>query len=181
MESFRTGNGAAWLDLMSTLSGRYHGEQVDAIATPARLRAWLRTNDLEPRSAVTLEDVVYAAELRESLHRLAVTAIRGDAPVASDVRRLNAALEHDRGLQVSRVSDGIRPGRPASVGDALARLARQAVVDLSGQGHGTLRACGDDTCAGIFLDTTGRRRWCADLSCGNRMRVRAHRDRAGSA
>jgi predicted RNA-binding Zn ribbon-like protein len=180
MAGFRSGNGAVWLDLMSTLSGRYEGERVDAIATPARLRAWLRANDLEPRSAVTPEDVVYAGELRESLHRLAVTAIRGDAPAASDVRRLNTALKHDGGLQVSRTSDGIRPGRPASVGDALARLARQAAVDLAGQGHGALRACGDDTCAGIFLDTTGRRRWCTDLRCGNRVRVRAHRGRVGS-
>ena len=180
MAEFRKGNGAAWLDLLSTLSGRYQGEQLDTVATPAHLRAWLRANDLEPRSAVTIEDVAHTGEARESLHRLAAAAIRGDGPAPSDLRRLNAVLRNDQGLQVSRSAHGLRLHRPASVDDALARLARQAALDLSGHGHGTLRACGDDTCAGIFLDTTGRRRWCLDLSCGNRLRVRAHRDRTGS-
>jgi len=180
MAGFRAGNGAVWLDLLSTLAGRYEGERLDAIATPDHLRAWLRANDLEPRAAVTVADVAHTDEVRESLHRLAVATIRGDVAAASDVRRINAALKHDGGLQVSWTSDGIRPRRPASVDDALARLARQAAVDLAGHGHGALRACGDDTCAGIFLDTTGRRRWCTDLRCGNRVRVRAHRGRVGS-
>ena len=180
MERFRRGNGAAWLDLLSTLAGRYRDEQVDGIDTAETLRAWLREFDLEPVGAVTTEDVAHAAQTREALHRLAVAAVRDVRPAATDVRRLNEALERDEGLQVSSGKAGLRPLRPASVNDALARLARQAVVDLSGRGVGTLRACGDDTCASIFLDHTGRRRWCTDLSCGNRTRVRAHRRRVGS-
>ena len=180
MARSRTGNGAAWLDLLATLAGRYRDLQVDSIDSAEALRAWLRENDLEPVGPVTTEDVAHAAETREGLHRLAVAAVRGEAPAAPDVRRINAALEQDLGLQVSRGADGLRARRPRSVDDALARLARQAALDLSGHGHGTLRACGDDTCSGIFLDTTGRRRWCTDLSCGNRLRVRAHRDRTGS-
>jgi predicted RNA-binding Zn ribbon-like protein len=179
MERFRRGNGAAWLDLLSTLYGRYRNEQHDDIGTAERLRAWLRELDLEPAGAVTPADVTQAAETREALHRLAVAAVRGDRPAAADVRRLNAVLQREQALQVSAGDGGLRPRRPASAEDALARLARQAVVDLSGRGAGTLRACGDDTCAGIFLDHTGRRRWCTDLSCGNRSRVRAHRQRTG--
>jgi len=180
MERFRTGNGAAWLDLLSTLAGRYRDERVDAIDTADRLRAWLREFDLEPVGAVTAEDVAHAAQTREALHRLAVSAVKGARPAPADVRHLNAALARDEGLQVASGEAGVRPRRPGSVDDAFARLARQAVVDLSGQGAGKLRACGDDTCSGIFLDHTGRRRWCTDLSCGNRTRVRAHRRRAGA-
>jgi len=180
MERFRSGNGAAWLDLLSTLSGRYRDEQHDGIDTPETLRAWLREFDLEPATAVTPEDVAEATTTREVLHRLAVAAVKGVRPAAADVRRLNEVLEREQGLRVSVAETGLRPRRPASASDALARLARQAVVDLSGRGPGTLRACGDDTCSSIFLDHTGRRRWCTDLSCGNRMRVRAHRGRAGS-
>ena len=40
MERFRTGNGAAWLDLLSTLAGRYRDEQVDGIDTAERLRGY---------------------------------------------------------------------------------------------------------------------------------------------
>jgi len=180
MARFRTGNGAPWLDLLATLAGRYREQQEDVIDTAEALRAWLRQNDLDPVAPVTDDDVAHAADARESLHRLAVAAVRGDAPAAADVRRINAVLDRDLGIQVSRSAGGLRPRRPRSVDDALARLARQAALDLSGHGHGTLRACGDDTCSGIFLDTTGRRRWCTDLSCGNRLRVRAHRDRAGA-
>jgi predicted RNA-binding Zn ribbon-like protein len=176
---FRTGNGAAWLDLLSTLDGRYVGQQVDAIGTPETLRAWLREKDLEPGAAVTAEDVQHAAATRESLHRLAVAAVRQVAATAPDVRYLNVVLDRDEGLRVSAGPAGLTTRPPRSVGDALARLARQAVADLSGQGAGTLRACGDDACSGIFLDTTGRRRWCTDLRCGNRLRVRAHRERTG--
>jgi predicted RNA-binding Zn ribbon-like protein len=114
------------------------------------------------------------------LHRLAVAAITGARPAPADVRRLNAALDLDAGLQVTAGTTGLRPRRPASVADAVARLARDAVVDLSGRGAGALRACGDDTCSSIFLDLSGRRRWCTDLSCGNRVRVRAHRQRVSS-
>ncbi len=180
MERFRRGNGAAWLDLLSTLAGRYRDEQVDGIDTAERLRAWLREFELEPAGAVTAADVAHAAETREALHRLAVAAVKGVRPTAGDVRRLNAALDRDEGLQASAAEAGLRPRRPGSVDDAVARLARQALVDLSGRGAGTLRACGDDTCSSIFLDLTGRRRWCTDLSCGNRSRVRAHRQRTGS-
>jgi len=180
MERFRSGNGAAWLDLVSTLSGRYRGEQVDAIGSRASLHAWLRAFDVEPTGAVTEDDVVLVTEVRELLHRLAVAAVRGARPAAADVRRLNAVLALDAGLQVTAGAAGLRPRRPASVTEAVARLARQAVVDLTGQGSGTLRACGDDTCSSIFLDLSGRRRWCTDLSCGNRARVRAHRQRVSS-
>ena len=180
MGQFRRGNGAAWLDLLSTLAGRYRDEQVDGIDTAESLHAWLREFDLEPVGAVTADDVAHAARTREALHHLAVAAVRDVRPASADVRRLNAALDRDEGLQVSAGETGLSPRRPGSADDALARLARQAVVDLSGRGAGTLRACGDDTCSSIFLDHTGRRRWCTDLSCGNRTRVRAHRRRAGA-
>jgi len=181
MDRFRRGNGAAWLDLLSTLSGRYRDQQVDDVGTTESLRAWLREFDLEPTGGVTAEDVALVTQTREVLHRLAVAAVSGARPAAADVRRLNGVLGLDAGLQVSAAETGLRPRRPGSVGDAVARLARDAVADLSGQGAGALRACGDDTCSSIFLDHTGRRRWCTDLSCGNRHRVRAHRERAGRA
>ena len=72
-------------------------------------------------------------------------------------------------------------GRPETAEEALGRLARNAVHDLSDPYSPQLRACGDDTCSGIFLDPTGRRRWCSDERCGNRLRVRAHRARAQKA
>jgi predicted RNA-binding Zn ribbon-like protein len=160
------------------LSGRYRSALEDDIDSPSQLRAWLHANDLAPVRKVTDEDVAAVASTREALHRMAVAAVRGEAPTRTDVRQLDAVLQTDHGLRITPTAQGVRVNRPASVAEALARLAREAATDLAGSDRGQLRACGDDTCAGIFLDSTGRRRWCSDQQCGNRMRVRAHRARA---
>jgi predicted RNA-binding Zn ribbon-like protein len=41
------------------------------------------------------------------------------------------------------------------------------------------RPCADDTCSGVFVDTSrpGRRRYCVPELCGNRVNVAAHRAR----
>ena len=179
MTKFRTGNGAAWLDLLATLEGRYRARQVDALDGPAALRAWLREKALEPAAAVTVADVEHARTLREALHRTATATLRGARPGSGDVRAIGRALEADRPIRLHRAA--LRIARPATAAEALARLARDAVQDLTGPQRAHLHACGDDTCSGIFLDTTGRRRWCSDQRCGNRARVRAYRARVRDA
>jgi predicted RNA-binding Zn ribbon-like protein len=176
---FRTGNGAPWLDLLATRVGRYRAEQVDAIDSPAMLRAWLREHGLEPSAAVTSDDVKRADLTREAIHRTATASLRGASPDPADVALLEHALDADQAIRVRLRRSGLLAiGRPATAQEALARLTRDAVQDLTGPQRERLHACGDDTCSGIFLDHTGRRRWCSDERCGNRMRVRAHRARA---
>ena len=174
---FRGGNGAAWLDLLATLGGRYRAQQRDALATPALLREWLRQHGAEPTGAVTDADLVLARDLREALHRAAVAALRDEPPAADDRRLIAAALAADEPLRLNPRSRELAITRPATARAALARLARDAVQDLAGARRAQLHACGDDTCSGVFLDGTGRRRWCSDQTCGNRLRVRAHRAR----
>ncbi|HEU5266619.1 MAG TPA: CGNR zinc finger domain-containing protein [Jatrophihabitans sp.] len=176
--AFRTGNGRDWLDLLATNEGRYRAVQHDTISSPHALRAWLRSKDIEPTGRVGVDDVGYVAEARETMHRLAVAGVTGHSPAAGDVRHLDRLLAADAALRLTGGATSVRVRRPVTVAQAVGRLAREAVGDLAGRGPGTLRACGDDTCSGIFLDTTGRRRWCSDERCGNRMRVRAHRARA---
>lgn len=178
---FRSGNGAAWLDLLATVNGRYRSVSTDAIETPAALRAWLRAYSLEPTAAVTEDDVRQFQAVREAMHHLAAASVRGEPMPSGDVRLLSHALQSDRALSLRKHRDGFAVGRPETAAEALGRLARQAVHDLSDSYQPHLRACGDDTCSGIFLDPTGRRRWCSDERCGNRMRVRAHRARTHGA
>jgi predicted RNA-binding Zn ribbon-like protein len=178
---FRTGNGAAWLDLLATLAGRYRDRQVEALDSSARLRAWLREHGLEPTGAVTDADLVQIRTVREALHRAACAALRDEAPDAADVREISRALRADRPVQLRQGRAGLRMSRPATAAEALARLTRDAVQDLAGPRRAQLHACGDQTCSGIFIDTTGRRRWCSDQTCGNRIRVRAYRSRARQA
>jgi predicted RNA-binding Zn ribbon-like protein len=174
---FRSGNGAAWLDLLAQLAGRYRERQVDAIDNPAALRDWLRVYGLEPTGAVTAADVERFQAVREVLHAAAAATLRGDRVKLSDVRVLADALQADRPIGIRGTSDGLAIVRPGTATESLARLVRDAVQDLSGPQRTHLRPCGDDTCSGIFFDYTGRRRWCSDERCGNRLRVRAHRAR----
>jgi predicted RNA-binding Zn ribbon-like protein len=176
MTEFRTGNGADWLDFLSTEVGRYRAMQRNLVPDPTALRAWLAERGLEPVAPVTAADVDAALALREALHRITVATLRGAAPTRPDLRLLQDALAADQPLHI-RASGPLRVDRPATTAVALARLARAAVADLTGPNAERLHACGDDTCAGIFLDLTGRRRWCTDERCGVRLRVRAHRAR----
>lgn len=181
MSEFRSGNGAAWLDLLTTLAGRYRAVQTDDLADPARLRAWLHANGLEPTGAVTDDDLDLVRTTREALHRTTLAALDGRRPAAGDVRTLQAVLDHDAPLQARSTATGLAVSPPRTAREALARLVRDAVSTLAGDDLAHLHRCGDETCSSIYLDRTGRRRWCSDLSCGNRARVRAHRARTGSS
>ncbi|HEX5115721.1 MAG TPA: CGNR zinc finger domain-containing protein [Pseudonocardiaceae bacterium] len=177
MTRFSSGNGAAWLDLLAQLAGRYRERQVDSIDNAATLREWLREYGQEPTDDISTADVEQFQAVREALHRTTVAVMCADHAQAADVGLLAHALEADRPLGVRLTDGGIGVVRPASAGEALARLVRDAVQDLSGPQRAYLRPCGDDTCSGVFFDRTGHRRWCSDERCGNRMRVRAHRAR----
>jgi predicted RNA-binding Zn ribbon-like protein len=115
------------------------------------------------------------------LHELARAAATGSAPAPADVRTVDQALVDDAPVRLRRHAGSLTASRPATPRKALARLARQAVDDLTGPHPARLRACGDDECSGIFVDPTGRRRWCSDERCGVKARVRAHRARARAA
>ncbi len=175
---FRTGYGAAWLDLLATRVGRYGGSAPgELLDDAAALRRWLSDHDLAPGGTIDDADVAAAQELREAMHALAAAAVARRRPHRAAVQVVEAALVADRPPSLRVSSDGLRAQRPVDASEALARLARQSVDNLTGPARDRLRACGDDTCAGIFLDDTGRRRWCADERCGVRARVRAHRAR----
>jgi predicted RNA-binding Zn ribbon-like protein len=54
---------------------------------------------------------------------------------------------------------------------------------LGGEASGRLRACAAADCGYFYLDTSrsGNRRWCSMQRCGNRAKVRAHRERSAMA
>lgn len=60
-------------------------------------------------------------------------------------------------------------------------LAAAAVNLLSGGSDGRLRECGDGECRWLFLDTSRNRsrRWCDMKVCGNRMKARRFKAKAG--
>ncbi len=185
MTAFRTGYGAAWLDLLGSLHGRYQASTTEHLPNPATAGEWLAEHGLAPAAPVTGADLEALWTLREALHRTAAATVRGEPPADVELAVIDRALAADRALRLGPRRDdegaGLVVSAPGTAAEAAARLARQAVEDLTGPHRELLRFCGDDGCAGIFLDHTGRRRWCADERCGVRARVRAHRARARTA
>jgi predicted RNA-binding Zn ribbon-like protein len=177
MDEFRFGYGAPWLDLLATLRMRRRPPEQEYLTDPAALQAWLRAEKLQPVSAPTGAQLDAFVELREALYLLARSSLEGTRPPAAAVQALNAALRYDTPPQLSATADGVQARRPADATVALGRIAREAAETLTGPARERLRPCGDDTCGGIFLDDSGRRRWCSDAQCGSRARVRAHRAR----
>ena len=68
---------------------------------------------------------------------------------------------------------------PASTGLRLSLLrVAQAAGDLlaSDDSH-RVRPCPGNDCGWLFLDRSGRRKWCSMQTCGNRAKVRAYEER----
>jgi predicted RNA-binding Zn ribbon-like protein len=167
--------GATWLNLIATVTGIYRNEPVDHLTTPALLRSWLGEENLPLRKNPTDYDLGRTRALRSALRAMTTALVLGEEWSTADVGMVNAILAEDRPLIVDR--GRIKP--PATVEEALARIAREAVTDLTGPAAAHLHKCADGTCGMFFLDPSGRRRWCSAEVCGVRNRVRAHRQRTG--
>jgi predicted RNA-binding Zn ribbon-like protein len=170
-ETRRCETGATWLDLVATVTSAYGPAPVESVTSVALLRDWLAAVDLQPKDDPTEADLERARELREALRGLALAVVRAEPWPAGDVDIVNQALADDRPLVLAKHK--VRP--PATCREALARIARQAVEHLSVPV--ALRQCADQVCGMLFIDDSGRRRWCSAEICGVRNRVRAHRQR----
>ncbi len=130
-------------------------------------------------------DLVDARALRDAISRLYVSAADRSAVTPDDVDTVNlyAAMP-----DIPPVLSGghRRPGADRiRVAQALTSLARDAIAVLAADadapdGDTRIRACDADDCRMVFHDEsrTNNRRWCAMERCGNRAKVRAHRERA---
>jgi predicted RNA-binding Zn ribbon-like protein len=146
--------------------------------SPLRLLAeWLERCELSPVRRPDQEDLDRAWALRETLRTLALATVDRRPPPKDAIADLAAFLaEHDDPVRLT-AGDRLRREPPATAAQALARIARQAVDQLTGADRLALKSCPEHDCRGVFLDPPGRRRWCPSPACASRGRVRAHRAR----
>lgn len=186
---YRLRTGRLCLELVATLRSRMSEIPQDDIAETTRLVDWLATLGVHTSKPPAQSDIAKFQALREAIYRLA-TAVTGaahqDAPRAADIALINEHARH--GAPVAQLCTTSSPqgratlttkvARP-TVAQVLTMLARDAVDLLTGPEIGRLRQCQASSCGSFYLDTSrgGQRRWCSSASCGNRVRVAAHRDR----
>jgi predicted RNA-binding Zn ribbon-like protein len=185
---FRFDGGATWLDLLATRGRSFSARPIERLTSPARLAEWLARCQLTPSEPPSAADLTHARELRETLRSLALAAVSGTpapADAVDDAARGGAVADAARwaaGASRLRLVDGqLRREPPVTTDEALARIARQALEQLTGVERDQLVSCAEQDCRWVFLDPTGRRRWCPSPACASRGRVRALRARRKAA
>lgn len=173
--------GARWLDLLATSGSADSPHPKERIVGVSALRGWLEAHRLTPRARPTEADVAATQRLRENLRTLAQAALAGDASPPKAVTGVRRMLAADEAPRLLRTAVGVRLAAPPTTEVALACLTREAVTDMASERLGQLHGCEGETCSALYLDPTGRRRWCSTEVCGNRHRVRRSRDRARSS
>jgi predicted RNA-binding Zn ribbon-like protein len=155
-------------------------EDIDEVASPSQLRAWLSDRGLLSRSGrVTPAGVERARRLREGLRELLLA--NNGAPVdRRAVRELNAISERaPLSVRFGADGSGVLKAVPGDVDGAIARLLGVVAGAMADGTWPRLKACRDDTCQWAFYDTSKNRSgtWCSMAVCGNRAKARAYRAR----
>lgn len=153
----------------------------ELLRAPLDLGGWLAERvDRVDATEVGDRDLTDALGLRDALARLYVARADDVGPDPDDVDTLNlfaAMPDIPPALGGGRRQAGA--GR-IRIGQALSTLARDAVAILGDRSEVRVRRCDADDCRLVFRDEsrTNNRRWCSMERCGNRAKVRAHRERA---
>ena len=176
-------SGEVALELCNTVAGWGEPEPKDYLRGYEELVVWARESRLvEPKAAEWLraEAAARPGEARAVLARaqrlrtgVYATALGGDGWQA-------VALEAERAAAAARLTpDGwILPERlelPVLAG------ARRGAEFLLSELRPAVRACPGRRCGWLFVDVSGRRRWCSMATCGNREKQRRHAERVRAA
>lgn len=147
---------------------------------PADLAEWL--TDRFPRldGIATERELADAEGLADAVARVAIASTREVAAAPDDIDIINlyaATPDIPPALTGGRRQAGAGTVR---VAQALSAVARDAVDLFGDRGTGRIRGCTAGDCGMVFYDDSrsNNRRWCSMQRCGNRAKVRAHRERS---
>jgi predicted RNA-binding Zn ribbon-like protein len=179
-ETIRLWGGALCLDFANSVDWSDEETELeawtDALRSPSDLARWgRRVGVLGARARPDEPELAAARELRAALHRIFSAVARDEKPRSADLALLAAVhaeaaavgrLAPDDGALRLRWAAGERRGvRFAVARDALALLADP-------QRLARVHRCPGRGCGWLFLDTSGRRRWCSMETCGSRAKMR---------
>ncbi len=176
---FRLDNEVLAFRFTATRSDRGGNTPAERLTSPEHLRLWLAAAGIDPGDTPSARALRSAIELREAIYRIGSALAGGSAPAAADLAVLNTAAA-GAPIPALRPEGSVwilRPGH--GMADALAVIARDAILTLDSPGTARIKRCEGADCAGLFLDTSRghARRWCSMNTCGNRekkARMREH-------
>jgi predicted RNA-binding Zn ribbon-like protein len=169
--TFRLDNEVLAFRFTATLSHRNSPAPLERLSGPARLRLWLAAAGLDPSRTPATADVSAAIILREAIYRLGAAIAHGALPPTRDVDTVNAAAAAGHPIPVLTHAElRWQLDSTDKITDALAVIARDAIITLTSHGEGQVKTCDNPDCAGLFLDASrgANRRWCSMNTCGNK-------------
>ncbi|MDT0346712.1 CGNR zinc finger domain-containing protein [Streptomyces litchfieldiae] len=177
---YRFDPGALCLELLTT-GGPGEFRRYEVLHEPADLAVWAERSRLTPTPDVEISEAELAEArlLRDALFRVVRARTADERAAPGDLDVLNAAAARPP-LAPAIGPDGARAwAAPATGGQLLATVARDAVELLTGPFAHRVRMCSAERCHLMYVDTSrpGRRRWCSMETCGNRHKARALRAR----
>lgn len=154
-----------------------HPEQTDLLRTEDMLGRWGRRlgllgGEAKPASAAELRR---ARALRDAAYRLFCSITRNQEPARNDLDVLMSNyVEAVERASLLAVKNHYRPDWPARdpqrVRYAVATDAVALLVDPSRLTR--VSRCPGRACGWLFINTSGRRRWCSMSTCGSREKMR---------
>lgn len=197
-QPFTIESGALCLEFANTLDWHASAHPVESITTYADLVQWAQQVGLlslteqqnlllkakaHAQEAATI--LAQAIELREAIYRIFLATAAKQMSQADDLALLNCnvqtALRH---LVVTATATAFAwqwHQVEGALEQMLWPIAYSAAMLLTSDRLDRVKQCEDDRgCGFLFVDTSKNRarRWCSMESCGNRAKVRRHRQRA---
>jgi predicted RNA-binding Zn ribbon-like protein len=186
-ETIHLFGGRLCLDFANTVDWSPDGEPIadDVLLAPDELARWgRRLGVLDGEPEIAARELAAARRLRAALHAMFAAVAEGADPPPAARERI--AHDHAEAAGAARLAlrDGAwrlewpasepRRVRFAVVVDAVALLADPERL-------ARVHRCPGRNCGWLFLDTSGRRRWCSMQTCGSRAKMRRlyARQRAG--
>ena len=176
-ETIKLRGGTLALDFANTVDWTEDDAEVtatDALLEPDSLDRWGVRLGVAGRPGGA-EELELARGLRTALHLIFSALAREQEPDAFSLARLRFAYaqavaagtltRQDGGFGLDWGTDEPRRVRFAVAADAVALLADPARM-------ARLHRCPGRDCGWVFLDTSGRRRWCSMATCGSREKMR---------
>jgi predicted RNA-binding Zn ribbon-like protein len=177
----------ACLDLVNSERWDGFGQRTDHLEDTTWIEQFLTRWDLAQALGPEPLDVAQLVELRALLRRMVEDVERNGQPGNEDMAAFNAVLRAVPVYrQLARQDDTYQVYlKPLSSNNnsLLAEIAASAAELLTQYNWRRVKVCHNDGCRWAFYDETrgNNRRWCNDLTCGNRDKVRRFRARRKKA
>ena len=180
-ETIKLLGGALCVDFVNTVD--WDGDDPiaaeDALVDADAVARWGRRMGLwaggDERGAVAARELAALRDLRPKLRAVLIATGHGEARTAGDLDALARAYAEaagaahlapaSRAYRLDWPDDDLRRVRFAVVADAVALLGDP---DRLARVH----VCPGRRCGWLFVDTSGRRRWCSMQTCGSREKMR---------